>query len=97
VNGLDLIESNGGTRLKLRVKPGAKKNEILGAHGGALKLAVIAAPEKGKATKAVLELLAGRLGLAVTNLRLVSGPNSRDKAVQIPLPPETVAKRLKAG
>jgi uncharacterized protein (TIGR00251 family) len=94
VKGLELIESSGGTRLRLRVKAGARKTAIQGAHGGKLKLSVTAPPDKGKANKAVLELLADRLGLATTELQLLSGHTSQDKLVQIPLPPDAVARRL---
>ena len=67
---LELTPFPGGTRLRLRVKAGAKKTAILGVHGGAIKLSVAAAPERGKANRAVVKLLAEVLGLpssAVTN------------------------------
>lgn len=91
---LDLVEMEGGTRLKLRVQAGARKNAILGAHGGALKLTVTAAPEKGRANRAVLELLAGHLGVAPSLLELVSGQTSKNKTVRIPLTADVVRERL---
>ena len=42
---LELTEIDGGTRLRLRVKPGARKNAVLGVHGGDLKVGVTAVPE----------------------------------------------------
>ena len=44
--GLELDEAEGGTRMRLRVKAGARRDALLGAHAGALKLSVTAAPEK---------------------------------------------------
>ena len=51
---LDLVVSEGGTRLRLRVKARARRDEIQGVHAGALKLCVTAPAEKGKANKALL-------------------------------------------
>lgn len=83
-----------GARLRLRVKPGARRSGLLGVHGGALKVAVPQAPEKGRANRSVLEVLAKALGLPAAALRLLAGEASRDKAVFIPLSPREVAARL---
>ena len=91
---MELSPREGGTRLELRVKPGARRSAIVGVHGGALKVAVPAAPERGKANRAVLDLLGEALGLPPSSLRLLSGEASRDKTVLVPLPPAEVAARL---
>jgi uncharacterized protein (TIGR00251 family) len=91
---LELAEIDGGTRLRLRVKPGARKNAVLGIHGGALKVGVTAAPEKGKANRAVLGVLAEALDLAPSALEILSGHASQDKSVRAPLPPEEIRSRL---
>ena len=92
---LELTPAAGGTRLRLRVKAGAKRDAILGRHGGALKLSVTAAPERGKANRAVLRLLAAALGIPASELRLVAGAASPDKTVFVPLAPEDVARGLR--
>jgi uncharacterized protein len=71
------------TRLRLRVSPGARSNAIVGRHGEGWKVRVTAAPEDGKANDAVLRLLAERVGLPQVNLKLISGPSSRDKIVEL--------------
>jgi uncharacterized protein (TIGR00251 family) len=91
---LDLTASRGGTRLRLRVKPGARRDAILGVHDGALKIGVSPAPEKGKANRAVRELIGGELGLPPSSVEVVSGQASRDKTVWIPLEPDQVRQRL---
>ena len=91
---LELTPVGGGTRLRLRVKPGAKKNAIVGVHGGALKLAVAAAPEKGKANRAVVALLAEALGLPASAVALPAGETSQDKVVEVALDPEQLRRRL---
>lgn len=63
--------------------PGSGKPGVVGRYGEGWKLRVTAPPERGKANEATLELLAGALGLAATNLRLVSGHGSRDKTVEV--------------
>jgi len=93
-DALDLIEVEGGVRLRLRVKAGARRNALLGTHAGALKLSVTAAPEKGKANKAVLALLAGRLDLPASSLELISGASAPDKTVFVPLGPDALRRCL---
>jgi uncharacterized protein (TIGR00251 family) len=82
---LDLTPVRGGTRLRLRVKPGARKTAILGVHGGALKVAVAAPPERGHANRAVVELLASTLGLSRSEVAIASGATSQDKIVEVSL------------
>ena len=82
---LELTPCPGGTRLRLRVKAGAKKTAIVGIHGGALKVSVAAAPERGKANRAVLKLLAEVLGLAPSDVAIVSGKSSHDKVAEVAL------------
>lgn len=94
MKGLDLDASRDGTRLRLRVKPGAKQDAIVGVHGGALKLAVSAAPERGKANAAVIALLARALDLPSSAITIVRGESSQDKLVAIPLTPEDLERRL---
>lgn len=69
------------TRLRLRVSPGASRSRVLGRHGGTWRLFVAAAPEKGKANAAVLDLLAETLHIPRASVELVSGRKARDKVV----------------
>jgi uncharacterized protein len=71
------------TRVRLRVSPGASSNAIVGRHGDGWKIRVTAPPEDGKANDAVLRLLADQVGLPQVKLRLISGPSSRDKVVEL--------------
>lgn len=69
-------------RLAVRVTPGAR-SEGLEIAEGRLLAKVRAKPEDGKATAAVLDLLAAALGIAPSRLRLLRGATSREKLVQI--------------
>ncbi len=94
---LELVSVAGGTRLRLRVKPGARKTAIVGVHGGALKVAVAAAPEKGRANRAVVKLLAEALELPSSAVTITAGESSQDKVAEIALGPATVRAILAAG
>jgi uncharacterized protein len=75
--------SHGTVRLRVRVAPGARRSDVVGRHGDAWKLRVRAAPERGRANDEIVELLADRLGLAKTEVRMVAGHTSRDKVVEL--------------
>jgi len=94
LSGLELTRTATATRLRVRVRPGARENAIVGVREGALRVGVTAPPDRGKANKAVLRLLAERLGVPVSALELASGHGSRDKTVLVPLSPETILERL---
>jgi uncharacterized protein (TIGR00251 family) len=68
-----------GCVLPVRAQPGARRNAIIGEQGGALKVAVTAAPEKGRANDAIILVLADSLGLKRSQVELLGGPASRAK------------------
>lgn len=93
---LDSLDS--GTRLRVRVSPGAKKEGLLGVYGQALKIAVRAPAEKGRANRAVVDLLADALGVPAARLTVVTGLTSRDKTVSVAgVAPEDLRERLAAA
>ena len=71
------------TRLRIRVSPGACRDEIVGRQGEAWKVRVAAAPERGRANDAVVKLLAERLRLPPGALAVVAGRSGRDKVVEL--------------
>ena len=68
-------------RVRLRVSPGARRDELLGRHGEGWKVRVAAPPEGGRANDAVLDLLARELSLPRRSLSIVSGQTAREKVV----------------
>jgi uncharacterized protein (TIGR00251 family) len=68
-----------GTILPVRAQPGSRRNEIRGEQDGMLKVCVTQSPEKGKANKAVIELMAKSLGLRKSQIELLSGETSHQK------------------
>lgn len=84
----------GRLHLRLHVSPGASRNSLGKVHGDRLKVHVNAPAEDGRATQAVLEVVAIACGVAVGEVELVSGPRSRQKEVAVRQPerlPEGVA------
>jgi uncharacterized protein (TIGR00251 family) len=74
-----ITEHAEGCVLPVRAQPGARKAGILGEQAGALKVAVTAPPEDGRANKALTEALRDALGVKRSQVELVSGQTSRDK------------------
>lgn len=70
-------------RLEIHVRPGASREAVGGTFDGALIVAVREVAEGGRATRAALRALAGRLGVAPSAVRLVRGANTRRKLVDV--------------
>lgn len=68
-----------GCILPVRAQPGARRAGLQGEQGGALKIAVTAPPEDGRANQALVEALRAVLGVKRSQVELLSGPTSRDK------------------
>lgn len=81
--------------LRLRVVPNAKRSEVVGVHGDAIKVKVQAPAMDGKANEALLDFLAEKLGLSRRSVQLVAGEKSRDKTISITeLESDEVRQRL---
>ena len=77
-----------GLRLAIRATPKASSDRILGViadgHGGtALKVAVTAPPEDGKANAALVKLLARELALKPGDIAVMKGVSARSKVIAI--------------
>jgi uncharacterized protein len=84
-----------GTILPVRAQPGARRNEIRGEQDGRLKVCVTQSPERGKANKAVVELLSKSLGLKKSRIELIAGETSHQKRFLIRgVKPEELAARV---
>ena len=68
-----------GATLAVRAQPGAKKNGVIGEHQGALKVAVTAPAEDGRANEALVEVLKDWLGVRRSELELLTGRTNRNK------------------
>lgn len=80
---IHLSQTDHGVTIPVYVTPGSSTEKLSGERDGALKAYVNASPEKGKANKAVLKLLAKTFGVPKSSVRLVAGEKSRSKSVLI--------------
>lgn len=75
---------NGGViTLTLHVQPGAKRTEVVGLHGEALKVKLAAPPVEGKANEALLRFLADFFAVPLREVELKQGGQSRHKVIAI--------------
>jgi uncharacterized protein (TIGR00251 family) len=74
-----ITEHAEGCVLPVRAQPGARRASVLGEHAGALKIAVTAPPEDGRANQALIEMLRKLLGIKRSQVELIGGQTSRDK------------------
>ncbi len=73
----------GSALLHVWVQPGASRERVVGIHDGALKIAVTAPPEKGKANKSLQRTLARALAVPASSVTLVAGKVARRKTFRI--------------
>lgn len=80
--------------LVLHVQPGAKRSEVSGLHGDALKIRLAAPPIEGRANEALQRFIAELFEVPLRNVELLRGAQSRHKMVQITgsaIAPESLA------
>ena len=69
--------------ITVRLQPRAKRNAIVDAHGGILRVSVTAAPVEGQANTALCKLIAKRAGVARGRVSVIRGKRSREKVVRV--------------
>lgn len=80
---LQIQQRGNAVRIPVRAQPRASRSEVVGEHGGALRVRLAAPPVEGAANRELVRLLAKLLGTAPSNVRVVSGGRSRDKVVEV--------------
>ena len=83
--------------IDVHAQPGARRTEISGLHGNAIKIRVRAPPVDGKANEALLELVATALQVPRRRCALISGQGSRKKRLRIEAPDRVHAERVLAS
>jgi len=80
------IGADGAITLTIHAQPGAKRTEVAGVHGDALKVRIASPPVEGKANEALLAFLADAFGVPRRNVRLLRGDAARRKTVSVASP-----------
>lgn len=87
--------SEDGVVVAVAVVPGARREAIVGPHGGRIKVRVSAPPERGKANEAVVDLLVRATG--ADSGEVISGHGHRFKSVRLHgIEPEEANRALDA-
>jgi uncharacterized protein (TIGR00251 family) len=72
-----------GVRVTVQVQPNARKTEVVGLVGDALKIRLQAQPVEGKANEALIRAIAGYLDVPRSAVLLTHGQTSRRKLLEI--------------
>jgi uncharacterized protein (TIGR00251 family) len=72
-----------GWSLTIRVQPGARRSEVVGPHGDALRVRVSGPAVDGKANAELIRFLAEHLGLPRAAVTITRGHTSRTKVVHV--------------
>ena len=78
-----IFERGDDLHVRVRVKAGARADELLDIRDGRVLLQVKAPPKEGKANKSVSALIAGVLSVQKNRASITHGRRSRDKTVRI--------------
>jgi len=91
---LNIQKVDDGVIFRVKVQPGAAKNEIVGVQGDALKVKINAPPVKGKANRALIDFLAEKLGIKKSEIEILSGHISKVKKIKLAGEAEKIEKNL---
>jgi uncharacterized protein (TIGR00251 family) len=80
---LDIREQNGEVVFSVRVQPRAARDAVGGIWQGALRVRLTAPPVEGEANDALVRLLAERLNVPRSAVKLLSGQRGRTKRVAV--------------
>jgi len=82
----EFFTSNGKiVSLKVRARPGARQDAVMGVRAGELVVAVRSVAEKGKANEGIIRILARVLGVPRAGVMLRMGAVSPHKVFHVPL------------
>jgi len=86
VTGADVLDAicsagKGGLYLNVHAQPGARRPQLRGLHGDAVKIAIGEAAQDGKANKAITRVIAKALDLPISDVEITAGMSARRKRV----------------
>ncbi len=70
-------------KIFVRVKPKAKEEKVIKISDTNFKVWVKELPEKGRANRAVMKVLADYFGVSQSNIQIISGSTSKLKIIEI--------------
>jgi len=79
----ELQPTDGGVMLIVHAQPGARRTEVVGRHGDAVKIRVAAPPVDDRANEALVAFVAEMFGLRTAAVSVRSGGSSRHKRLRL--------------
>jgi uncharacterized protein len=80
---MDIVERSGAVEFAVIVVPRASRSEIVGEHGGLLKVRLAAPPVDGAANAELIKVLAKKFGVSKSDVAIVRGETSKNKRIKI--------------
>jgi uncharacterized protein (TIGR00251 family) len=80
---INISEKDGAVLFAVRVVPRGSRSEIAGALDGAVKVRLASPPVDGAANAELIKLFAKKLGVAKSDVDIVSGQASKSKTLRI--------------
>jgi len=74
-------EGKKGLYLNVHAQPGARRAQLRGLYGDAVKIAIGEAAQDGKANKAIVHVIAKAFDLSLSDVEITSGMTSRRKRI----------------
>jgi len=87
-------EGKDGLYLNVHAQPGARRAQLRGLHGDAVKIAIGEVAQDGKANKAIVRVIAKAFDLPVADVEISSGMTSRRKRVLLRGNSDTLKQHL---
>jgi uncharacterized protein (TIGR00251 family) len=80
------VGADGSITLELHCQAAAKRTEVVGVHGSALKIRLAAPAVEGRANEALVAFLAASFQVPRRHITLIRGQTARAKTVRIASP-----------
>ncbi|GJQ58637.1 MAG: YggU family protein [Candidatus Scalindua sp. AMX11] len=78
---IEIREKNDGIVIPIKVQPNSSQERIIGEYNKQLKVAVSVPPEKGKANKAIVKIIAKWLKRKNSDIEIIAGKRSKEKEI----------------
>ncbi len=82
LDDLELVSHDGTVGMRVRVKPKARRTQMLGVQQGALVVSLAAPPHEGQANRELLRFLSDVTDVPLSRIELAAGASARTKLVR---------------
>jgi uncharacterized protein (TIGR00251 family) len=79
--GIKIIRRQNAVVFYVKVIPSSSRTSLEGVQNGMLRVKLSAAPERGKANKALIDFLSEKTGIKKKFIRIISGLTSKVKQI----------------